>query len=224
MSLTVFRDDIVVAQKIEDAMFYKVKPVVYEEKKGYERIKRIFDFTVSLLALIVFAIPMLLISLIIRLDSEGGAIYKQERLGKNGKPFVLYKFRTMRADAEKNGAQWATVDDDRCTRAGKVLRKARMDELMQLINILKGDMSIIGPRPERKIFYDKFATYIDGFDQRLLVKPGLTGLAQINGGYNLEPYEKIIPDVEYIENRSVWLDIKIMLKTVTVVFSHDGAR
>lgn len=224
MTEALITDEIVVTKTSGDDVFYKVKDVDFEEKKGYELLKRIFDFTASLLALIVAAIPMLIIAVVIVLDSEGGAVYNQERLGKDGKPFMLYKFRTMCVDAEKNGAQWAAENDDRCTRVGAFLRKTRMDELMQLINILKGDMSIVGPRPERKIFYDEFATYIDGFDKRLYIKPGLTGSAQVNGGYDLKPCEKIVLDVEYIENRSIWLDIKIIFKTVAIVFNHNGAR
>lgn len=221
---TTFVPEVVTTTIEGEKKLYKVREVEYKEKKGYELIKRIFDFVASLCALIIAVIPMGIISLLVVLDSEGGAIYKQERLGKNGKPFMLYKYRTMGIDAEKNGAQWADADDDRCTKIGKILRKTRMDELPQLLNIIKGEMSIVGPRPERPIFYDEFATYIDGFDKRLLIKPGLTGLAQVNGGYELEPEEKIVPDVEYIENRSLWLDIKIIFKTVAIVFNHDGAR
>lgn len=224
MPETLAPEKVVTTKTVGEEVFYTVREVEYTEKKGYEIVKRIFDFVASLCALIIAIIPMGIISLAVVLDSEGGAIYKQERLGKNGKPFMLYKFRTMGIDAEKNGAQWADANDDRCTKVGTFLRKTRMDELPQLINIIKGDMSIVGPRPERKIFYDEFATYIDGFDKRLLIKPGLTGLAQVSGGYDLKPYEKIVPDVEYIETRNIWLDIKIIFKTVAIVFNHDGAR
>ena len=192
--------------------------------RGYLFVKRLFDVVASLMAGIVLCIPMALIVLIIRLDSGGPAIFKQERLGKDGKPFTMYKFRSMCQDAEVNGPVWADKDDSRCTRVGRFLRKSRLDELPQLWNILRGDMSIVGPRPERACFYDEFETYIPGFRDRLQVRPGLTGLAQINGGYDLGPEEKIVYDMEYIRNRSWWLDLKCILKTVHLVFTQEGAR
>ena len=134
------------------------------------------------------------------------------------------KFRSMRLDAEENGPQWADKDDPRCTHLGRVLRKSRLDELPQLWNILKGDMSFVGPRPERKCFYDEFETYIHGFHNRLIVKPGLTGWAQVNGGYDLKPEEKIVYDMEYIQSCSIGMDLKCLLKTVRLVFTHVGAR
>jgi len=130
----------------------------------------------------------------------------------------------MIIDAEKDGARWASKDDDRVTRVGKFLRSSRLDEFPQLFNILVGEMSFVGPRPEREVFYNEFKSYIDGFDQRLLIIPGLTGFAQINGGYDLLPEEKIIFDIEYIKKRSILMDLKLILETVLVVFSHDGAR
>lgn len=196
----------------------------YNKNFGFFFVKRLFDVVVSFLGIIILFIPCILISLAIVIDSPGPALYKQERLGYCGKNFILYKFRSMTYDAEKNGAQWATANDCRCTKVGKFLRATRLDELPQLINILKGDMSIVGPRPERPVFYDKFSTYIDGFEQRLSVTPGLTGLAQINGGYELLPEEKILYDIEYIENQNFWLDLKIIFKTVLIVFNHKGAR
>ena len=203
---------------------YKVREISPSKKLWYSFIKRSFDLVVCLLALIVVAIPMLLLMVMIRLDSPGPAIYKQERLGKGGKPFTLYKLRSMHVDAEKNGAQWAQDNDSRCTKFGKILRKCRLDELPQLLNIIKGDMSIVGPRPERACFYEQFAEYIEGFDQRLCVKPGLTGYAQVSGGYDLKPEEKIVYDLEYIEKRSVLMDVSVICKTVLVVFNHKGAR
>lgn len=192
--------------------------------RGYLFVKRLFDVVASLMACIVLCIPMVIIGLIIRLDSSGRAIFKQERLGKDGKPFTMYKFRSMCQDAEANGPVWADKDDVRCTRVGRFLRKSRLDELPQLWNILRGDMSIVGPRPERACFYDQFETYIPGFRNRLQVRPGLTGLAQINGGYDLGPEEKIVYDMEYIHNRSWLMDLKCILKTVHLVFTQEGAR
>lgn len=194
-------------------------------KRLYSLFKRIFDICASLIALLVLALPMMIIALVIIIDSPGKAIYKQERLGLNSVPFTIYKFRTMIADAEKeSGARWAAENDDRCTRTGKFLRASRLDELPQLFNIIKGDMSIVGPRPERAVFYDEFDSYIDGFRQRLLVLPGLTGLAQVIGGYEFSPEEKIAYDIEYIETRSFSLDFKIIFKTINVVLTHKNAR
>ena len=199
-------------KKIKGGIFYKV-------------VKRLFDIVVSLCALVVLAVPMIIIALAVKLTSEGPAIYTQERLGKNGKPFKIIKFRTMIKDSEVNGAQWSTgKDDPRITKVGRILRNTRLDELPQLICILSGKLSFVGPRPERDCFYEEFEKYIHGFKYRLCVTPGLTGLAQINGGYDLKPEEKIIYDMEYINTRSIINDIKILFKTVAVVFTHDGAK
>ena len=167
---------------------------------------------------------MIILAIAIRLDSEGPAIYKQVRLGKDGKPFILYKYRSMIIDAEKEGARWADSNDPRITKIGKILRMKRIDELPQLINIFLGQMSVVGPRPERPEYYKEFRKYIQGFEQRLLVMPGLTGWAQINGGYNILPDQKAELDVEYIENRSFSNDLKIIFRTVKIVMKNDGAR
>jgi len=190
----------------------------------YLFVKRLFDVVVSIFAGVLLFVPMLLIAGLIHMDSAGPVIYKQERLGKNGKSFIMYKFRTMCLDAEADGPKWAEKEDKRCTDFGLKLRKMRLDELPQLWNILKGDMSFVGPRPERPFFYDEFEVYIPEFRNRLLVKPGLTGHAQVNGGYDLLPEEKIIYDMEYIKNRSLKMDIQCIWKTVMIIFSHDGAR
>lgn len=203
---------------------YFIPPALPRRKPVYSLFKRAFDILVSLSAGLLLLIPMGIIAIMIRLDSEGPALFRQERLGKDGKSFYMYKFRSMRIDAEKNGPKWADQNDDRCTRLGKLLRKCRLDELPQLWNIFVGHMSLVGPRPERPFFYDEFETYIHGFRHRLAVQPGLTGLAQVNGGYDLEPEEKIVYDMRYIEERSLWMDLKIIFKTVALVFSHEGAR
>lgn len=187
-------------------------------------VKRIMDVILSFVSGIALALPMVIIAILIKLDSPGPAIFRQERLGKDGKPFTIYKFRTMYLDAEADGPQWAKRNDCRCTPLGRFLRHTRMDELPQLWNILKGDMSIVGPRPERACFYSEFETYIHGFHYRLLVKPGLTGLAQVNGGYDLKPEEKIMFDMEYIQKQSIELDLKCILQTIHLVFTHEGAR
>ncbi len=200
------------------------KLTVFDKMPIYSAVKRASDFLLSLIGICVLLLPMIIIGIIVCLDSSGGPIFKQLRLGKNEKPFYLYKFRTMDKNAEQNGAQWADKDDPRVTKIGRFLRNTRLDELPQLFNILKGDMSIVGPRPERPEFYDVFDTYIDGFRQRMLVTPGLTGHAQVNGGYDLLPEEKIVYDLEYIKNRSFMMDIKCIFKTVAVFFTSDGAR
>lgn len=194
------------------------------EQRAYLAAKRVFDFSAALIGLVVLIIPMAVIAVIIALDSPGNPIFRQERLGKNGKPFMICKFRSMRLDAEKDGPRWADADDKRCTQFGAFLRRTRLDELPQLWNILRGDMSFVGPRPERRFFYEKFEAYIAGFSNRMAVVPGLTGHAQVNGGYELKPEEKIVYDMEYIEKQSLWFDIKCLLKTVCIVCSGNGAR
>lgn len=185
------------------------------KKPMYDFWKRFFDIVFSLAGIIVLALPMLVVYIIVALTTDASPIYKQERLGLNGKKFYIYKFRTMHKNAEENGAQWSIGDDDeRVTKLGKILRRTKFDEIPQLFNCLTGDLSLVGPRPEREIFYNCFETYIHGFSQRLLVKPGVTGLAQVHGWY-LRPEEKIVYDIEYIKTRSLWKDFKIILKTVT---------
>ena len=203
---------------------YQVEQSAVVEKPVYQAVKRLFDVVVSALALLILGIPMLLLMPVIRADSPGPAIFRQERLGKDGKPFVIYKYRTMQMDAERDGPQWARAHDVRCTRLGRLLRRGHIDELPQLVNVLRGEMSLVGPRPERACFYQEFERYIRGFSQRLQVTPGITGWAQINGGYELLPEEKILFDMEYIRRRSVMFDIRCLLGTVRVVFRHDGAR
>lgn len=202
---------------IEDVGDIKKKPI-------YDFFKRLIDLFASFLGIIVLSFPMLIIAVIVKCTSKGPAIYKQKRLTKNGKEFNLYKFRSMYIDAEKNGAQWATKNDSRVTKFGKFMRKVRIDELPQLFNIFVGHMSIVGPRPERPEFYEEFESYIHGFNQRLKVKCGLTGHAQVNGGYDLLPQEKILLDIEYIKKRSLFFDIKIMFQTIGVIFGRKGSR
>lgn len=196
-----------------------------EAKPFYSFVKRLADIVLSFIALIVLAIPMGIIALLVRFTSEGEVFYHQERLGLNGKKIDVVKFRTMYIDAETKAVQWSDGDKDpRITPIGRILRKTHMDEYPQFLSILKGEMSLIGPRPEREVFYDKFEQYIHGFHERLKVKPGLTGLAQVNGGYHLAPEEKVVYDVEYIKNRSIWFEIKILMKTIVVLFVGKDAK
>lgn len=190
----------------------------------YRVLKRGFDIISSSFALIVLAIPMVFISVKIKTESPGPVVYAQRRIGKNGKLFKVYKFRSMRVDAEINGAQWAKGDDPRVTPFGKKLRKTRLDEIPQFWNVIKGDMSLIGPRPERPAFHEVFCERLDGWDQRLLVKPGISGLAQVTGGYELLPKEKAKFDLYYIEERGFLLDLKIIGKTISTIISGKGSR
>lgn len=190
----------------------------------YRFTKRCFDVVASSCALVILAIPMLVIAIAIKRDSEGPVFYCQERLGRDGVPFKLIKFRSMRTDAEANGAQWAQENDPRITKVGHFIRNTRLDEVPQFAQVVTGKLSLIGPRPERAIFYEEFEKYIPGFKQRLYVRPGISGLAQVKGGYDFLPEEKIVYDLEYIKKRSVGMDIKLMFETLAVVFRREGAH
>lgn len=209
----------------EDEHYYVEDLGNVEKKPFYSFVKRAFDVFASLAALILLAVPMLIIAAAVKISSPGPAFYRQERLGLNGKKFVILKFRSMRMNAERSGAAWSGGDlDDRITRVGRFLRKTRLDELPQLFCTLTGSMTLVGPRPERECFYREFEKHVHGFSERLKVKPGITGLAQVSGGYDLSPQEKVVYDVNYIKNRSVGLDLRILFKTVGIVFSHNGAK
>lgn len=174
---------------------------------------------------LTIALPLILIfAVLIKLESAGSAIYKQKRVGLNGRMFTIYKLRSMYCDAEKNGAKWADKNDSRVTRTGRITRRMKIDELPQLFNILRGDMSIVGPRPERPEFAYEFEREIPGFINRVSVRPGLTGWAQVNGGYDITPEEKYAYDMYYINNRSILLDLSIIFKTVIVVLTGKGVR
>ena len=170
---------------------------------------------------------MLLTALIVRLESPGPVIYKQDRVGLFEKEFTVYKFRSMRADAEKDGAVWASAKDNRVTFFGRFIRKVRIDELPQIWNILKGDMSFIGPRPERMAFVQKLKETIPYYSLRHTVKPGLTGWAQVcypYGASEEDARRKLEYDLYYIKNMSILLDINIIFKTIGVVLFPKGAR
>lgn len=188
----------------------------------YLRMKRINDIVTTSMILVLSLPLILLIAAIIRLTSRGPVFFIQERLGKNQKPFKLYKFRTMISDAENEGPQWSQKGDKRITKVGGILRKARLDELPQFFNILKGDMSIFGPRPERYFFVEKLLKEIPFYSLRFTVKPGLTGWAQVNYKYGnsvQDSLEKLQFDLYYIKNMSFLLDLKIFLKTIkSIVF------
>ena len=190
----------------------------------YKGFKRLTDFFLSIVLLIP-AIPICLISAIfIILETNGNPLYVQERVGLNGDKFKIYKLRSMYSDAEKDGHKWAEKEDSRITKVGSIIRKTRIDELPQLINIIKGEMAIIGPRPERPEFIEEFLNEIPDFNDRLAVKPGITGWDQVNGGYELSPKEKLKYDQYYIEHENFKLDVLILFKTIKVVFTGEGSR
>ena len=202
----------------------RIDPSIVKKGFVFEACQRFADIVLSSVALVLSSPIMLITGVLIKLEDGGPIFYKQERMGRYGKEFYVYKLRSMRTDAEKFGAQWANKEDNRITKIGKFIRKTRIDELPQLVNILKGEMGIIGPRPERPIFVKEFEEKNPGFVQRLAVRPGLTGWAQVNGGYDITPQEKLEYDLYYIKNRSILLDIKIVLLTIKVVLTGDGAR
>ena len=198
-------------------------------KKGgntmmYRKVKRIVSLIFSIFSLVFMAPICLIACIFIVLESSGNPIYMQEQVGINGQKFIMYKLRSMYLDAEKDGHQWAVKDDHRITKVGKFLRRTRIDEFPQIINIIKGEMSFIGPRPERPEFVNEFLKYIPDFNDRLTIPPGITGWAQVNGGYDLTPNEKLKYDKYYIEHESFRLDWLILLKTIKVIFTGHGSR
>ena len=195
-----------------------------DSMNSYRIIKRLIDFFLSIVLLIP-AIPICLIgAILIMLETKGNPLYTQERVGLNGEKFTIYKLRSMYSDAEKDGHKWAEKEDSRITKVGSIIRKTRIDELPQLINIIRGEMAIIGPRPERPEFIEEFLKEIPDFNDRLAVKPGITGWAQVNGGYELSPKEKLKYDQYYIEHENFKLDVLILFKTIKVVFTGEGSR
>ena len=187
-------------------------------------LKRMLDFSFSLFTVILFSPLFLLIALLIKLYDGGPVLYKQPRLTLDGKVFNIYKFRSMRIDSEKDGAQLAKKHDDRITPVGRVLRSLHLDELPQFFNIIKGDMSLVGPRPERPEIAEQYKEVIPEFDFRLKVKAGLTGYAQVYGKYNTTPYDKLKLDLTYIENYSFLLDIKLLLLTFKIIFQKENTE
>ncbi len=184
-------------------------------------VKRLMDIVISLVALAVFGIPMIICAILIKAEDGGHVFFRQARATKGGKLFMVYKFRTMKEEGSYNKS--VTADDDRITKVGKYLRKFRLDELPQFINILKGEMSVVGPRPEMVENVDKYTAELPEFSYRLRVKGGLTGYAQIAGKYNTSPKDKLVLDLFYIEKYSLWLDFKLILQTVTVLLKASDS-
>ncbi|MBD3240862.1 MAG: exopolysaccharide biosynthesis polyprenyl glycosylphosphotransferase [Chitinivibrionales bacterium] len=203
--------------------------LLHDHMPGWEaQVKRIVDVAVSLLVLGLGAPFWLLIAAIIKATSAGPAVFRQERIGRNGKPFTMMKFRSMYADAEtRTGPVWATEDDPRITPVGKFLRKTRLDEIPQFINVLKGEMSLVGPRPERAYFIEQLRKEIPWYVRRIKMKPGITGWAQVKHKYDAsieDVKQKVMYDLYYFENMSIMLDFKIMFRTIMVVFTGKGAH
>ncbi len=191
-------------------------------------LKRLFDVSVSAFFLLITLPITLVTAILVKLESPGPILYRQQRVGLQGKPFEVLKFRSMRQDAENAGApQWAKLRDPRVTRVGAFIRKTRIDELPQLINVLRGDMSFVGPRPERPFFVDQLSEAIPFYRERHCVKPGITGWAQINYPYGAsleDARQKLSYDLYYVKNRSLFLDLVILLSTVRVILLQEGAR
>jgi len=222
--------------------------ILYKKSEKYRFGKRMFDIAISLIGITLTALLYPAIALIIKLNSRGPVVYKQTRIGVDrrrfldnnfrtddrrsqnnfGKPFAMYKFRSMYTDAEKkSGPVWAKEDDPRITKVGKFLRKTRIDELPQFINILKGDMSFVGPRPERVYFGKKLAEHVGDYNKRFKSKPGLTGIAQILDGYDTtieKAKEKVTHDIGYVKNKNLFLDMNVIFRTIKVILTGEGAH
>lgn len=208
--------------QIDDVLLFNINPP--NLSPGQRMLKRILDLVGSAAMLVLTSPVLMILSIIIRLSSKGPALFRQDRVGRNGKEYTLYKFRTMVTDAEeKTGPVLATENDPRITRLGKFLRDTRLDELPQLFNVLNGDMSLVGPRPERAHFVREFCLTIPSYQYRMLVKPGITGLAQVYGRYSTMAARKLRFDLMYIYDYSLVLDFKILLKTVLVVLKREQA-
>ncbi len=197
------------------------KPVPKSKLVG----KRICDIVFGVIFGIISLPIILIFAILIKLNSKGPIFFKQKRVGYMGKPITVVKLRSMRNDAEKKtGAVWAKKNDSRVTSVGRFMRKTRVDELPQFWNIIKGDMSLVGPRPERFVLTEEFSQKWPDFPERLRIIPGLTGYAQIHGGYDLAPNEKCKLDNYYIDHYSLGLDFEIALETFKIIFTGEGAR
>ncbi|SCJ39003.1 Putative colanic biosynthesis UDP-glucose lipid carrier transferase [uncultured Clostridium sp.] len=174
---------------------------------------------------IILTFPIMsILVLLIKLEDGGPVIFTQKRVGRDEKEIKIYKLRSMKVGSDKGNIRWTEQNDSRITKVGKLIRRTRLDEVPQLFNVLKGDMNLIGPRPEVPELTYRFNEEIKGFTDRLKIKPGLTGWAQINGGYDLTPRDKLKRDMYYIDNRNIMLDLKIIAKTFVIILTGSGAR
>jgi len=208
---------------LDDVMVFHLRPNRIE--KSSMIMKRIIDIAIALVGLAITIIPMGIIALLIKLTSPGPVFYKQLRLTKDKKEFYIYKFRSMVQNAEaKSGPMLAVKDDPRITPIGRILRKMRLDELPQLFNILKGDMSVVGPRPERPFFVEQFEKEIENYDMRFAVRAGLTALSHVYGRYSTDIADRTRYDLLYVQNYSLLMDIRIILLTSRTIFMSDAAE
>lgn len=207
--------------QFDDTMAFLIKPFSLTIRQKF--VKRTLDIILSLIGIIILSPIMLITAAVIKLDSKGKVIYSQERVTADRKIFKIYKFRTMVENAEKmTGPKFADENDERITKVGRFLRKYRIDEIPQLFNIIKGDMSIVGPRPERPMFVEKFCNEFPEYDKRFIVKAGLTGYAQTYGKYDTGVRDKLLYDLLYIREYSLLLDLKIIFLTIKTVLMHNG--
>ena len=210
-------------EDIDESWFLFHRPL--RARRIYAAAKRIADWTVALLGSLVVCLTLPLIALLIRLDDGGPVFFRQERVGRGGRPFQIWKFRTMHLDAEPDGPVWATQGDSRVTRIGRVLRVVRLDELPQFFNVLKGDMSLVGPRPERPRFVALLGRTVPFYDRRHLMRPGITGWATVRFGYGDSVADKFRSheyDLYYLKHRSPLLDLEILVRTVFVLALRRG--
>ena len=214
-------------------MIEDIRPVSVIFARGFvsmrseDIFKRLFDFFFAFIGAVIVSPVMIITAIAVKLDSPGPIFYKQDRVGLNGREFKVFKFRSMRTDAETEGPQWAKENDPRITRVGRIIRKTRIDELPQFLNVLAGDMSFVGPRPERRYFIDQLQQVIPFYEMRLYAKPGITGWAQINYPYGdcvEDAKEKMRYDLYYLKYRSLWLDIAILFQTIKVALKTRGAQ
>ena len=199
----------------------------FKRSSIFKGVKRYVDVLVSTMGLILCFPLATLVAIAIRMDSKGPILYRQERVGEDGKVFTLLKFRTMRMNAEENGPAWAGTNDPRITRIGRILRTLRLDEIPQMINVLRGEMSFVGPRPERPFFIEQLRKEIPYYAQRHAVRPGITGWAQIRYPYGAskeDALEKLKYDLYYVKHMSFFFDLMIILETVKIVLLGHGAR
>ena len=195
-----------------------------KRKQGQLLLKRVFDVLMAALLLVLLSPIMLILALAIKLDSPGTVMFRQVRVTQYGREFRIFKFRTMVSNAQQLGTQVTVKGDARITRVGRLIRKCRLDELPQLLNILKGDLSIVGPRPERPEIAAQYCKEMPEFALRLQAKAGLTGYAQVYGKYNTTPYDKLQMDLMYIAHPSLVEDLKIMLATVKILFMPESTE
>lgn len=199
----------------------------FKRRAGTMALKRIVDLVASTIGLLVLAPFLCLVALLIKVDSPGPVFYRQMRVGLRGQPFMIWKFRSMHNEAERNGPRWAEKNDPRVSRIGRILRKTRLDEVPQLYNVMRGEMSLVGPRPERPVFVEELRNVIPYYDIRHTVRPGLTGWAQTQFRYGAtaeDAHAKLQYDLYYVKNMTFVLDARILIETVRVVLLGEGAR